>query len=172
MAAGTRDEERPYQKLTALQIWLLGYECPDSVLLFARNGDAASYTVYILASKKKSRSARCAPLRRCAVAPLRGARARSQNLVLARVFSRARAVELLRPLEQAPADLEAPLTVKFLERDKKNDANPEQFKTIFDNCGVSRSIASDCSDVDDACCGPNAAPRAGGGRNAARRADL
>jgi nucleosome binding factor SPN SPT16 subunit len=53
LAAGTRDDERPYSKLSALQLWLLGYECPETVLLFARDGGGGAFVLHVLASKKK-----------------------------------------------------------------------------------------------------------------------
>lgn len=49
-------------------------------------------------------------------------------------------VEILKVLEQQPADLDVPLTVTCIERDKKNEENVDQFKQIFENTGVSLSV--------------------------------
>jgi hypothetical protein len=97
-AAGSSDPERPYQKLVAVQHWLLGYECPDSVLLFSRDADGSAYTCIIMASRTK--------------------------------------LDVFRPFGVKPDDIDVPLTVTFVERDKKNAGNADQYKPIFENCRV------------------------------------
>lgn len=54
MAGGTRDEDHPYSKLVAMQYWLLGYEVPESIVMFAQDpNNADNYRMYFVASKKK-----------------------------------------------------------------------------------------------------------------------
>lgn len=54
LAAGKRDEDRPYTKLAAMQNWLLGYECPDTIVAICQDGEEENhFKCIIFASKKK-----------------------------------------------------------------------------------------------------------------------